>query len=278
MEGLRHRLRRCAPALLCWAALAVVGTALGPLSDRASRLTLPESFSFRGEDTLKAAGQGVLTASLGGLRTLVADVFWLRAYSMWERRERASCTTYALTACALAPETSYFRDGYANWLAFDFPHWTIRDGGGYRKVSGDLQRAINRRDALAGLAFLDASIQRDPDTTRYFIVGSQIANVKLKDPDLASGYDRRAAETSSAPIVSASLYAGYLIAHGRRDEARAWFFRYVDRFAASGSGPQAALMIDNYRRMIPKAAPEYELLGEGVRRLDPGVATGPGSR
>lgn len=249
-------------------AMILVGTALGPLADGAARASYPKNFARSLAASPEAAGEGVLVGALGGLRTMTADIFWLRAYSMWERRERASCTTYARVALALAPDNRFIREGYAQWLAYDFPVWSIRDLGGMNRVPEPEQEAIHRRDSRAGIAFLEDSLIRDPDTTRYLIVASQIANIKLKDEELAAGFHRRAAETPSAPLFSAALYAGYLIRHGRSDEARDWFLRYIDRLIAQGAGHRGALWITNYRSMISKDAPEYELLGEGIRRLD----------
>lgn len=270
--------RRAARVALGFGAPVVAGAVLGPLADDASRASYPKNFAHSLAASPEVAGEGVLVGALGGLRTLTADIFWLRAYLMWERRERAACTTYSRVALALAPDNRSIREGYAQWLAYDFPVWSIHDLGGMNRVPASEQEAIHRRDSRAGIAFLEDSLIRDPDTTGYLVVASRIANIKLKDEDLAAGFHRRAAETHAAPLFSAAVYAGHLIRRGRSDEARAWFLRYIDRLIAQGAGHRGALWITNYRSMISPDAPEYELLGEGIRRLERAAETPGDSR
>lgn len=209
-------------------ALIAAGALFGPLADGASRATQPEGFSFRETSVREAAGEGVLTATLGGLRTLVADVFWLRAYVMWERRDRAACDAYARAACALAPETPYFRKEYATWLGFDFSHWTIRRLGG-RNMPQPEQDVLHRRDANAALDWLDGEMKRSPSEPGYPLVAGHIASRKLKEHLRAAAYYRRAAETPDAPLTPALEYANYLWSVGRGDEAAGWLRTYAAR-------------------------------------------------
>jgi hypothetical protein len=228
MEFFSGVLRKVLPVSGVVTALIAAGTLFGPLADGASRATQSDGFSFRETSVREAAASGVLTATLGGLRTLVADVFWLRAYVMWERRDRAACDTYARAACALAPETPYFRKEYANWLAFDFPGWTIGRLGG-RNMPKSEQDIIHRRDANAALAWLDVEMKRSPSEPNYPLVAGQIASRKLKDLLRAADYYRRAAETPAAPLTPAMEYTLILCDSGRREEALAWFRRYAVR-------------------------------------------------
>lgn len=209
---------RTLPAAVAAGLLFAGGALLGPLSDDASRASRPGG----AEGVRATAGEGVLLASLGGLRTFVADAFWLRAYVMWERRDRAGCSLFARTACSLAPETPYFRTGYANWLAFDFPHWTLRESGGYGRVPAAEREARHRRDALAALKFLEDEMARDPREPSLPLLASEVAHIKLKDRGLAASYSRRAAETPAAPWRAVADYVGYLDADGRRAEAFRW--------------------------------------------------------
>ncbi len=242
MEKLSGVFRKSRPAAGAVVALIAAGAVLGPLADGASSATQPEGFSFREVASVEAAGEGVLTASLGGLRTLVADVFWLRAYVMWERRDRAGCDTYARAACALAPETPYFRKEYANWLGFDFPHWTIRLLGG-RNMPESEQAIIQRRDANAALAWLDTQMNRTPDEPGYPLVAGQITSRKLKDDGRAAAYFRRSAETPAAPLTPALEYAHHLWGAGRGAEAAVWLRTYIARLPAESPSRAGALVL-----------------------------------
>lgn len=241
---------RTLPFLFSLSSFIFCGALFGPLADGASRATQPEGFSFREVSSLEAAGEGVLTASLGGLRTLVADVFWLRAYVMWENRDRASCNAYARAACALAPETVYFRKEYANWLAFDFPTWTVRRLGG-RNMPRSEQELILRRDAKSALDWLDAEIKRSPDESNYPLVAGNIAGRRLKDPARAAAYYRKAAETPDAPWYPAMEYTHFLWNAGRRSEALDWVCRYTDRRPAGtqDTGLQFAYSLVGFGRV-----------------------------
>lgn len=240
MEKLSGVLRKAFPVAGTVAALIAAGAVFGPLADGASRATQPAGFSFRDASVREAAASGVLTASLGGLRTLVADVFWLRAYVMWEHRDRAACDTFARAACALAPETPYFRKEYANWLAFDFPGWTIRRLGGRNMPQGE-QDILHRRDADAALAWLDAEMKRAPTVPDYPLVAGHITRLKLKDHPRAAAYYRRAAETPEAPLTPALEYAHHLLNEGRGDEAVAWLRAYAARVPAGSRSQVYAL-------------------------------------
>lgn len=59
------------------AVLVAAGAALGPLADDASRAARPAGVAGTGEFTREMAGEGLLVGSLGGLRTLLGDAFWL---------------------------------------------------------------------------------------------------------------------------------------------------------------------------------------------------------
>lgn len=222
---MRDRRRRFLTTAGACAALALAGTALEPLAAPASRATRPAGVAPHHA----SAGEGLLLASLGGMRTLAADAFWLRGYVMWERRDRAACTTFAKLACALSPETPSFRTGYASWLAFDFPHWSIAEAGGVFKVGEADREKFNRTDALEALTFIDDAMAREPDDARYGLLGGQICDIKLKDRDRAATYYQKASETTAAPWYPTWLYADKLVLTGRVDEARAFMRRYANR-------------------------------------------------
>ena len=224
--------RRRIPAALRTAAgvlavLVAAGAALGPLADDASHAARPAGVAGKGEFTREMAGEGLLVASLGGMRTLLADAFWLRSYVMWVRQDRAACTLFARTACALAPETPYFREVYANRMAFDFPHWAVRERGGVFRVPEVEQAAVHRREALAAIAYLDKEMVRYPDEPRLPLVAGEIADIKLRDRARAAAYYRRSAESPSGPWYPAMLYTNYLEESGRVREAAEWLHRYA---------------------------------------------------
>lgn len=225
------------------AMLALAGNALEPLATRASRATQPKA------GCAATPGGGLTLAALGGMRTLMADAFWLRAYVMWERRDRAACTTFARLACTLSPETASFRTGYAGWLAFDFPHWTVAEAGGFRKVSEAARAEYNRADATAALAFIDEAMASDPDNAAYGLLAGQICDVKLRDRSRAAAYYKRASESPEGPWYPTWLYVDALVLSGRPREAADFLRRYAARVPADSS--RAALARECLERLPP---------------------------
>ena len=210
------------------AAMILTGVAIAPFGDPASVATRPARFSFAKAEPRELATEGMLV-SAGGLRTLAADAAWLRAYVMSEKQDRGSCSAYARLACALAPENSYFREGYANWLALDFPHWTITALGGYMQVPENVRNALFKTDALAALDYLKGEMARNPDEYRYPILAGQIVIIKFKDIERGAAYDRQAAGTPAKPWPPALRYANHLANNGKQAEAVAWMKAYAAR-------------------------------------------------
>ena len=94
-------MRRLAPWLCAFVALFAAGT-MAEHAWRGVRPHIPEIGRKELEPTL---GQGVLLGILGGLRTVVADLTWIRSYVLWERRDRAGCEALMRAACALDPHS-----------------------------------------------------------------------------------------------------------------------------------------------------------------------------
>jgi len=108
-------MRRLAPWLCAGLALFAAGT-MAEYAWRGVRPQIPEIGRKELEPTL---GQGVLLGILGGLRTVVADLTWIRSYVLWERRERAGCEALMRAACALDPHSRYFWENTGYTVGFD---------------------------------------------------------------------------------------------------------------------------------------------------------------
>lgn len=229
--------RKLASAALIFGALLLAGTGLSPLAEDAGRAARPPGTGTARE----LAGEGLMIASLGGMRTLTADVFWLRAYLMWEKQNRTACTAYARLACALSPETAYFREGYASWMAFEFPHWSIREAGGTFQLDEAAKREFHRRDATAALAWLEQVATNQPDEARFPLLAGEICDIKLKDKNRAMEYYRKSSATPAAPWAPTRRYAEHLVFNGRYAEALAFMRDYATRVPADSERHRDAL-------------------------------------
>lgn len=217
---------KVAPVALALAALGVAGFAIAPLTDGASRATHPRNFDAAKAPPAELGAEGFMI-SLGGLRTLAADAAWLRANVMWEKTDRAACTAYARLAAVLSPENASFREGYANWMAFDFPHWSIARLGGYATVPQKVQDGLFRAEGLEALKYLEVEMAREPEQYRYPMLASRIVLIRLKDAERAAMFNRRAAETPAGPWSPALNYANHLANTGRLREAVDWLGHYA---------------------------------------------------
>ncbi len=215
---MRRHLSWIGPALLVLAA----GT-YAEVSWRAVRPAIPEIGRKELEPTL---GQGVLLGILGGLRTVVADLTWIRSYVLWERKDRPGCETLMRAACALDPHARYFWENTGYAIGFDMAHWDIRRRGGYDKVPEETQRRLFQEYARKGIAVLEEGMSHAKNTTPLVLTAAQLAEIKLKDHRLAASYYQTAAEAPDAPWYAARICAQTLWEDGRREEAYRWLRQY----------------------------------------------------
>ena len=206
------------------ALLLVVGAgAFSEISWRSVRPSIPEIGRKELEPTL---GQGVLLGILGGLRTVVADLTWIRSYVLWERKDRPGCEALMRAACALDPHSRYFWENTGYAIGFDMAHWEIRRRGGYAKVPAETQQRIFQQYARRGIDVLDEGIGRSKSPAPLLLCAAQLAETKLKDHALSVRYYQEAAESHDAPWFAARICAIIMWDDGRKTEAYRWFRKY----------------------------------------------------
>ena len=206
-------MRRFAPWVASFALIAGAGI-FAEVSWRSVRPSIPE---IGRKDLEPSLGQGVLLGVLGGLRTLVADLTWIRSYVLWERKDRGGCEALMRAACALDPYSRYFWEHTGYVVGYDLAHWEIRRRGGYGKVPADARRGID---------IIEEGIARSRVTTPLVLSAAQLAEIKLKDHKLSVRYYRQAAEAPDAPWYAARICAQVMWEDGRREEAYRWFRQY----------------------------------------------------
>jgi hypothetical protein len=215
-------MRRLAPWFFALFALFAAGTTAAS-AWRGVRPHIPEIGRKELEPTL---GQGVLLGILGGLRTVIADLTWIRSYVLWERRDRAGCEALMRAACALDPHSRYFWENAGHTVGFDLAHWEIRRRGGYGKVPAETQERLFKSYARRGIEILEEGRRHAKTTTPLVLGAAQLAEMKLKDHGLSSRYYREAAEAPDAPWYAARICAQTIWEDGRREEAYRWFRGY----------------------------------------------------
>ena len=215
-------MRRFAPWLVVCVLILGAGT-LAESSWRRIRPSIPEIGRKELEPTL---GQGVLLGVLGGLRTVVADIAWIRSYVFWERRDRPGCEALMRTACTLDPHARYFWENTGLRIGLDMAHWEIRRRGGYAKVPAETQERLFRQYGRRGLDVLEEGMAYARSRTSLLLAAGFLAEGKLKDLRLAADYYRQAAEAPDAPWYAARICADFDWGAGRKTEAYHWYRNY----------------------------------------------------
>lgn len=169
-------------------------------------------------ETRKKVGQSFWAVSLGGLRTLVATVLNLRAFSFFENQQWVQLADTYETIAQLAPNTDYYWDTGSWHMAYN--------AAAYYQTSSDLpelrRRAEWRQWIERGTSFLEEGTKQNPDS---WYLWSRLGWI-YSDPNKLIDYEKSAdAYINSVKAGNALPYvqngAAYSLARvpGREDEA-----------------------------------------------------------
>ncbi|MGB6223710.1 hypothetical protein [Haloferula sp.] len=136
-------------------------------------------------ETTKRVGQGFWAVSLGGLRTLVATVLNLRAFSYFENQQWTQLANTYETIVQLAPNTDYYWDTGSWHMAYN--------AAAYYQTSSDLPELRSRSEwqqwIEKGTAFLEEGTRQNPDS---WYLWSRLAWL-YADPNKLVDYEKSAA-------------------------------------------------------------------------------------
>jgi hypothetical protein len=228
-------------------ALALAGWLLGPVGQPVWAAARGRQPALRLDSSLTAAGQGVTLALLGGFRALVADVTWVRMYTLWERRDLPATETLVRLVAALDPRPVYFWLNGARIVAFDFPVWRIEAAGGFERVPRLEQDRIAREQAEAGLQLLGRAMAFHPASPDLWIERANIQYNRLRDLEGAAESYRRAWELPGAPYYVARVRAEMLRRSGHQAEALAWLVQLHPTLPAGDEGAAADVVLARIR-------------------------------
>jgi hypothetical protein len=139
------------------------------------------------------AGQAGFIAALGGLRSAVADLLWIRAYTAWRDVQYGRMKLLFDTCTAMQPRRVLFWDISAWHMAWN--------GAAYvqnHEPDPVVRKAEMRKFFMAGKDFLQRGIESNPDSWELYERLGALYKDKLKDFENASkAYD----EASKRPAV-----------------------------------------------------------------------------
>jgi len=169
------------------------------------------------EQLTALSGNSGRLALLGGMRSLVASGFWLRANLAWEHRDLASTQALIEATVAADERPLYFWLNGARILANDVPEWRMAG-----PVPAALRPRVNEEQAQVALRFLEKGLRWHGSDAALYI---EMANIHLRrrgDVGSAARYYRLAAEQPHAPYYAARIHAELLHEIGRGQEALLW--------------------------------------------------------
>lgn len=169
-----------------------------------------------------SAAHGMTFAVLGGFRAIAADLFWLRSYFAWERRDAAATESLLQLTTVLDGRPLNFWLNGARIIAFDIPAWRIDATHDVGAVPAIERTRISESQGQRALSFLQRGLALHPNRASMWIERANIELNCLHDPSLAAESYRRASEQPDAPYYAARVYAELLRRLGRTTEALAW--------------------------------------------------------
>jgi tetratricopeptide (TPR) repeat protein len=179
-------------------------------------LEQPAPAPTRTEQMAALAGQGGLPAVLGGLRSVVAGGFWLRANLAWERRDAAALAALLELTVAADERPAYFWLNGARMVAYDVPEW-LPD-----TAPTVVRQQVSEAQAQRALDFLAKGLRWHGANPDLFVEQANIHLRRRRDLESAAHWYRLAAEQPGAPYYAARLHADLLVQLGRRQEALDW--------------------------------------------------------
>lgn len=223
-------------------ALLLAGGIAGTLGNPAWKTvkkTMPE---LTAETLSEAAGTGIVLGTIGGFRTVLADIAWLRAYHFWSQENLRECEAVMALARTLDPQNYFFWEISVNYIAYDFPNWVVRARGGPLRVSEKVQTEIHRRAFEQAMDFFEKEAKQFPDDGRVWAHAAQVIILKTERVEGKADFERaldfymRAMECKRQPWFTFLAYAN--IVNTRVPEKRAGAKKYLEMRLAKTNNPR----------------------------------------
>lgn len=190
-------------------------------------LEQPAPVAWRTDQLATLVGQGGLPAVLGGLRSVVAGGFWLRASLAWERRDALAMDALLELTVAADERPAYFWLNGARMLAYDVPAWLPA------AAPAVVRQQVSEAQARRALAFLTKGLRWHGADAGLYVEQANIHLRRRGDLETAARCYRLAAEQPGAPYYTARIHAEMLIELGRPQEALAWLRQILPALPAN---------------------------------------------
>jgi tetratricopeptide (TPR) repeat protein len=199
--------------------LLILGVCLRPIEDPAWKQVKSGQMELNLQGIEGSLGQGLVVGVLGGFRTIMADLVWIRMNTIWQRKDRAKLDAMIRLVTTLDPRPEFFWINSARMVAYDVPNWRIQEEGGYDAVPEVRQRALDLEQAEQAFVLLERAREFHPDSPKLTLETGQIYLNRLKDMPNAAKWFLKTAEMPGAPYFAARIYAELLRNQGKDREA-----------------------------------------------------------
>lgn len=229
--------------------LFAAGIALRPLEAPAWEEVRAKQPALRLESLKDALGQGVTVGLLGGFRAIVADLFWIRANSVWEKNDIPATQTSIKLVTAIDPRPLYFWLNGSRMIAYDMPNWRIDKAGGWEKVPEAVKRRYDEEQSAIGIKYLEGGLGFHPNEPLLIL---EIANIhlnRLKDVETASRFYLEASKQPSAPYYAARIYGELLRRLDRLPQAYEFLKQLYPTLPKNDPMAQASVVLGRIREL-----------------------------
>lgn len=241
-------LQRIRDVSMLFLALFVLGLIMRPIEGQAWETVRAGKPEMNLHEIEGALGQGLVIGVLGGFRAIIADFLWIRTNTVWEDRDRVKLDTMIRLVTTIDPRPKFFWINGARMIAYDVPHWRIREEGGYFKVPESRQQQIEQEQSDQAFALLEKARKFHPEKAKFYLETGQIYMNRLKDNLKAAEWFLLASQKPDAPYYAARVYGELLRLEGKHKEAYA-FLKKLYRELPDEPLAQKPVVLDRIREV-----------------------------
>jgi hypothetical protein len=251
--------RKGRPLAVCAGVMLASGVTLQPLQSAVWHEVSIRQSSLNLKDLGENVSQGMLLGVLGGFRSILADMVWIKNYTYWEKRDRANTEASIALAATIDPSNLMFWDEGSSMIGLDIPSWA-------RRATPPLSDAeldkVMRVQALRAIDFINRGLKFVPDNYRLYMDKAQLYQNRLRDlPQAAESYRLAAESNPRNPFLAARSYIRLLRQMHRDQEAYDYMLKYYPTLHDNVPDVQKELMWGWIRGLedVLKIPPEKRL-------------------
>ena len=206
---------RIKTGLLIISVLLITGIVAKPLERQLLAVANQTQPKLQIENLEQDAGQGLIFAVMGGFRTLMADILWLKTMTVWESENLEKTHSLIQFTTTVDPRPKFFWINGARIIANDMPHWEAAQGH-------TVEQTKRNTVALAhsAIALLEQARPHHTDKPDILLEIGNIHLNRLRDTKSAAAmYHKAYIEHKNTPYYVARLYGQLLRRMGRNAEA-----------------------------------------------------------